>query len=93
MTNRTSGRHLTALNPSKHYNWHKTGRRARLIAMGSDCFCAICGGPFRAPAWLDDDDEQDRYDETVLPRDSPLVGWVEDVRLIGENPASKGLDK
>ncbi|KAK9769572.1 putative F-box domain-containing protein [Seiridium cardinale] len=51
--------------------------------MGQDLYCAFCGTVIGAPWWQDDDFPY-AYDTNVLPHEH--TGWMDDVRVIGENP-------
>jgi hypothetical protein len=58
--------------------------------------CAFCGAaPFdpnqRADSELEDLDEWELYDETVLPTEETV--WMGDTQLIGENPNSERSNK
>ncbi|VUC20918.1 unnamed protein product, partial [Clonostachys rosea] len=66
---------------------------------GFSVYCAICGGALRKPFWEVEEPEEGAsdagshanydYDPTVLAdEEDPELNWLQDVRLIGENPGT-----
>ncbi|VUC23465.1 unnamed protein product [Clonostachys rosea] len=56
---------------------------------GWDYYCALCGGPFGVVYWDSEDDDDYKYDPDVLrDPDDPQLAWLQDNRIIGENPSS-----
>lgn len=54
---------------------------------GWDVYCALCGGPIRRVRWDADDSPHAAYDREVFANsEDPGLEWLEDIRLIGENP-------
>jgi hypothetical protein len=61
---------------------------------GWDYYCALCGGPFGVVYWDSEDDDDYKYDPDVLrDPDDPQLAWLQDNRIIGENPASDAQSK
>ncbi|CAG9946713.1 unnamed protein product [Clonostachys rosea f. rosea IK726] len=61
---------------------------------GWDVYCALCGGPIRRVWWDADDSPHAAYDREVFANsDDPGLEWLEDIRLIGENPATASDSK
>jgi hypothetical protein len=55
---------------------------------GYDVFCAICGAALKQTIWEEQDEEM--YDPSVLNNDT---SWMEDVRIISENPDATSMNK
>ncbi|CAG9977816.1 unnamed protein product [Clonostachys byssicola] len=61
---------------------------------GWDVYCALCGGPIRRIWWDADDSPHAAYDREVFANsEDPGLEWLEDIRLIGENPATAADSK
>ena len=54
---------------------------------GYDTFCAICGARASKPYWS----EPEEYDNSVM--ETHDSSWMEDVRIICENPEVPFMDK
>ncbi|CAH0054221.1 unnamed protein product [Clonostachys solani] len=61
---------------------------------GWDVYCALCGGPISRISWDADDSPDTAYDREVFADSTdPDLDWLQDCRLIGENPATASDSK